>query len=107
MKIVFIITDYGSFNNFLGELARELVMNKNEVHVICDKEKTINFKDKFPYSSLGIHIHYVDFLRSLKIISWVKTSVKIKKIIGKIEPDIVNLHFTTCIFISLLSGRIK
>ena len=106
MKIVFIITDYGSFNNFLGELARELVMNKNEVHVICDKQKTINFKDKFPYSKLGIHIHYVNFLRSVKVISWFKTSVKIKKILGEIEPDVVNLHFTTGMFISLLSGRI-
>ena len=109
MKIVFIITDYGGFNNFLGELARKLVLNKNEVHVICDKEKVINFEDKFPYLSLGIHIHHVNFLRSLNlnVLSWLKTSARIKKIISEIEPDIVNLHFTTSIFLSLLSGRIK
>jgi glycosyltransferase involved in cell wall biosynthesis len=107
MKIVFIITDYGSFNNFLGELARELVANDNEVHVICDSDKTIDCPDKYDYKSLGIHLYFVNFLRSFHIISWLKTSFKIKKIIAEIKPDVVNLHFTTGMFITFLSGRIK
>lgn len=107
MKIVFIITDFGGFNNFLGELAKELVLKENEVHVICDRDKVINIKDKYPYAALGIHIHHVDFLRKLKMFSWFQTSIKIKRIINQINPDIVNLHFTSSMFLSLLSGRIK
>lgn len=107
MKIVFIITDYGSFNNFLGEFSKELIMTGNEVHVICDKEKTINFSDKYNYTKLGIHIYYVDFLRRFHIISWLQTSLKIKKILADIQPDLVNLHFTTSMFITLLSGKIN
>ena len=107
MKIVFIITDFGGFNNFLGELAKELVLNQNEVHVICDRDKVIDIKDKYPYAALGIHIHHVPFLRKFKAFSWFQTSVKIKRIIDQIKPDIVDLHFTSSMFLSLLSGRIK
>lgn len=107
MKIVFIITDYGSFNNFLGELAKELVAANNEVHVICGGGKTIDYADKYDYSGLGIHLHFVNFLRSFHVLSWFKSSLKIKKILATINPDIVNLHFTTGMFITFFSGKIK
>lgn len=106
MKIVFIITDYGSFNNFLGELATELV-KENEVHVICDRVKIINFKDKFPYSNLGIHFHYIHFSRNFSFVSKINASIKIKQVLDTIEPDVVNLHFTSGIFLALLSGKIR
>lgn len=106
MKIVLLITDYGSFNNFLGELSEQLVLEKNEVYVICDKNKVINYDDKFQYSELGIKFHFVNFSRNFGVISKIKTSRIIKSIIESIKPDIVNLHFTSGIFISLLSGKI-
>jgi len=106
MKIVFIITDYGSFNNFLGELAMELV-KENEVHVICDRVKIINFQDKFQYSNQGIHFHYIHFSRNFSFVSKINASIKIKQVLDVIEPDVVNLHFTSGIFLALLSGKIK
>lgn len=106
MKIVFIITDFGGFNNFLGELAKQLIVEQHEVHLICDREKVISIKDKYPYAALGVHMHHIDFLRRLKILSWFKTSIKIKRLIKKIQPDLVNLHFTSSMFLTLLSGRV-
>lgn len=106
MKIVFIITDYGSFNNFLGELAKELVTGNNEIFVICDSDKTIDYPDKYNYQNLGIHLYFVNFLRSFHVVSWFKTSLKIKKIIAEINPDLVSLHFTTGMFITFLSGKL-
>jgi glycosyltransferase involved in cell wall biosynthesis len=106
MKVVFIITDYGGFNNFLGELATELTKG-NEVHAICDSSKVINYKDKFPYEELGITFHYIPFSRNFGPLSKIKTSIKIKKILNSIKPDVVNLHFTSGIFVALLSGKIK
>lgn len=107
MKIVFIITDYGSFNNFLGELSKKMTEAGHEVHVICDVQKTINYKDKFDYRSLGIHFYFLPFKRNFSPFSWLKTSKKIKKIIGRIKPDIVNTHFTTSMFIAFSAGRIN
>lgn len=107
MKIVFIITDYGSFNNFLGELAKEMVTHHHDVHVICHNDKTIDYPDKYNYKYLGIHFYFLDFSRSFRVFSWLRTSFKIKKIIADIDPDLVNLHFTTAMFITFLSGKIK
>ncbi|AMO21161.1 glycosyltransferase [Flavobacterium columnare] len=107
MKIALVITDYGSFNNFLGEVARDFVLNNNEVFVICDRKKVINYEDRFPYEELGIRFHFVNFSRNFSIISKIKTSCEIKEILNIIKPDLVNLHFTSGIFVSLLTGRIK
>jgi glycosyltransferase involved in cell wall biosynthesis len=107
MKILFIITDYGSFNNFLGELARELVLKGNQIYLICDEDKTIDYPDKFDYKALGISIYYARFLRSFDVFSWFKTSFQIKRIIAEINPDLVNVHFTTCMFITFLSGKLN
>jgi hypothetical protein len=41
MKILLIITDYGSFNNFISEVAVRLKNIGHDVHVICSKEKLI------------------------------------------------------------------
>ena len=102
MKILLIITDYGSFNNFISEVAVRLKNIGHDVHVICSKEKVIDYKDKFPYSDLGIVFHYQDFPRSFNIFSQIVASKKINDQIDRIQPDIINIHFTTALFTTLL-----
>jgi glycosyltransferase involved in cell wall biosynthesis len=102
MKILLIITDYGSFNNFISEVAVRLVNIGHDVHVICSKEKVIDYKDKFPYSDLGINFHYQDFPRSFNFLSQLLASKRINDQIKDIQPDIINIHFTTALFTTLL-----
>lgn len=107
MNIILIITDYGSFNNFLGELAIELKTLGNSVSVICDKNKVIEINDKYPYKEYGIKFYYLTFSRNFNLFSKLNTSKKINSIINELNPDIVNIHFTTGVFISVLSGKLK
>lgn len=107
MNIVLIITDYGSFNNFLGELAIELITLGHSVSVICDRSKVINTDDKYSYEEYGIKFYYLKFSRNLSLFSKLITSKKINSIVNKINPDIVNIHFTTGVFISILSGKLQ
>ena len=79
----------------------------HSVHVICDKQKIINYEDKFPYEERGIKFHWLNFTRNFNFFSKYQTSKEIHQIINAIKPDIVNIHFTTGIFISILSGKIK
>ncbi|MGY3211427.1 glycosyltransferase [Mucilaginibacter sp. HD30] len=102
MRILLIITDYGSFNNFLSELAVKLVSNNYEVHVICSPAKVINTVDKHPYAELGIKFHYVNFPRSFNMFKQLAASRKIHTIINNINPYLINVHFTTGIFTTLL-----
>lgn len=104
-NIVFIITDYGSFNNFLGELAIELINRGNRVSVICSKDKVIAIQDKYNYEELGIDFYNVSFPRNFNLIKHYSVSLKIHSLLKNIKPDIVSIHFTTAIFTTLLSGK--
>jgi len=107
MKIILIITDYGSFNNFLAEVAVNLVELQHEVNVICGGEKIIDVTDKFDYEGLGIKFHFTEFPRSYNFLKLYLASIKIKAIIEQIEPDIVHVHFTTGVFTTVLSGKLR
>jgi len=106
MHLLIIITDYGSFNNFLSELAVQLVTENNKVSVICSKEKVINFDDRFDYASLGIDIHFVNFPRGFNLFKQLKASKQINNLVRQINPDIIHAHFTTGIFTAVLYQKL-
>lgn len=106
-KIIFVITDFGSFNNFLGDTAVALSREGHEIFVISSSTKVIKIEDKFDYKKEGINIIAVDLPRGFNPISHYKASKKIHKIINVIVPDIVSIHFTTGIFTTTFNGRLK
>lgn len=101
MNLLIIITDYGSFNNFLAELAIRLSY-ENEIHVVCSESNIINITDKFDYSKFNLTFHNVDISRSPSIFKTIKSAYKIRKIVNKVHPTLVYAHFTTGIFPSIL-----
>lgn len=107
MKILFIITDYGSFNNFLGEIAIELLKKDHSVDVICSSVKVIDYEDKYPYENLGIKFHFLNFPRNFNLLSQIKACNAIKSCVDRIDPNVVSIHFTTAMFTVLLLGRLK
>ncbi|WP_026706968.1 glycosyltransferase [Flavobacterium frigidarium] len=97
MKIIIVITDYGSFNNFLAELAVSL-SSENEIHVISSSSNVINIVDKFDYNKYNLAFHTVDIPRSTSIIKLMKTASAIRKIVKRVNPNLIYAHFTTGIF---------
>lgn len=106
-KIVFVITDFGSFNNFLGDTAVSLARLGNEIHLISSATKVIKIEDKFDYKKEGVLIHYVDLPRGFNPIQHYFASKKIHSIIDGILPDVVSIHFTTGIFTTTFKSRLK
>jgi len=107
MRIVLIITDFGSFNNFLAELAVDMNKNNHQVHVISSGKKVINRNDKYDYEQLGIKLHNVNFPRGFNFYKHYQASVEIHKIIDAIDPDLVHIHFTTGIFTTVFVKKPK
>ena len=101
MKILFIITDYGSFNNFLAELSISL-SKENKIHVICSNSNIIKIIDKFDYNKYNLTFHTVDIPRKTSIINIINSGISIRKIIKIIKPQLVYAHFTTGIFPTIL-----
>lgn len=105
-KLLFIITDLGSFNNFLAELSVYLIDNFNfEIHVICSPKKVININDKYDFQNGPMNFHFVNIPRGYNIINQVKASNQIHKIINEVNPFLIHAHFTTGIFTTLLLKR--
>src|SRR5690606_22166032 len=105
MNITLIITDYGSFNNFLGDLAVSMRKDGHKVFVITSEVRVINIQDKFDYIGEGINFHYVEFPRGYNQIAHYKSSRKIRRILNGINPDIVHIHFPTGIITTMFSRK--
>ncbi len=103
MKLILIITDYGSFNNFISELAEEFIKDSsNELHVICSNEKVIKVDNKVRNWSNNIYFHFVEIPRTLSPIRQLSAGFQINRLIKKIKPNLVHVHFTTATFTSIL-----
>lgn len=78
MHILIIITDYGSFNNFLSDLAVKM----------------------------GVNIHFISFPRGFNIFKQLTKSIEINRLVNKISPDFVHIHFTTGIFTTVFFKKL-
>lgn len=98
---VLIITDYGSFNNFLAEVVVEMTKFYT-VHVICSKLIIIKTDDKYNYLDYDIIFHNIDIPRSLSMWKLLKSSFEIYNLVKRIKPILVHSHFTTGILPSVI-----
>jgi glycosyltransferase involved in cell wall biosynthesis len=103
MKLLLIITDFGSFNNFLAELALTISQKQDyELHVICSKAKIINIDNKAVFENKNIRFHFVDIPRRITLWGEWKAARAIHRIVDTIRPDLVHIHFTTAAFPSTI-----
>lgn len=101
MKLLLIITDYGSFNNFLIELAAAISLKTNiQLQIICSKSKIINIPSNKVLD--GVKFHFVNIPRKITIFGELKAAKAIKKIIDDEKPDLIHSHFTTATFPTLI-----
>lgn len=107
MKLLLIITEYGSFNNFLSDLSVDMVSKGHEIHVICSRDMIIKRDDKYPYLDIGIKFHFITFPRGFNILDHYKGSKKIHEIIENIKPNLINVHFSTAAFTTLFLKKSK
>jgi glycosyltransferase involved in cell wall biosynthesis len=105
MHILLIITDYGSFNNFLAELVIKMINEGHKVDVICSGEKVINVNDRTNFSELGININFTNFPRGFNLKKQLMASKAINGIINSLKPDLIHVHFTTGIFTTVLYNK--
>lgn len=105
-KLLFVITDFGSFNTFLSELSLHLIKYENfDISVICSPQKIINLEDKYTYQQKNLNFYYVDIPRGFNIVKQIKASFAIERLIKEINPDLVHIHLTTGIFTTILAKR--
>mgnify|MGYP003583253768 CR=1 FL=1 len=106
MTILFIIPDYGSFNNFLSELAASILDKKSKVVLIASPAKVINIEDREDFSeSENFKFYPLAFPRKYELNSYISVSKKIQEIVKHECPDIIHAHFTAAIIALAFAKR--
>ncbi len=106
MTILFIIPDYGSFNNFLSELAVSIIEKKSKVILIASPTKVINIENRADFSNLDNFKFYpLVFPRKYELKSYISAAKKIQEVVKKECPDIIHAHFTAAIIALAFAKR--
>ncbi len=113
MKIVHVLLSLkgGGIQNFLLSLAPEQVRMGHQVAIIVTDEDELSYsiKNKEYLESFGISVYNLDRKVSDKA-SFFKTWFVLRKLLKKLNPDIVNSHGVYChnaVGISILGTRIR
>jgi len=102
LKLILIITDLGSFNNFLYEISNTFCSyENNRLFVICSNKKIINVNRNYLIKS-NIEFIFLDIPRGFSPYKLIKSSVSIRQLIKSIQPDLIHAHFTTAAFPTIL-----
>lgn len=102
MKILFVINDLGSFNNFLIEFAKKLKDEQgHEIYLFCSKARVINIPLKYNLDFID-GIYYTDIPRSFDITKIIISGLRYYTCTRRLKPDLVLSHFSSAIFVSVL-----
>ncbi|MCK0202234.1 glycosyltransferase [Ornithobacterium rhinotracheale] len=99
--ICFIIPLKNSFDAFLKELAKYLVIHKWNVYVICNTPEHKDFLEE------NINFINCNIPRGANLITMLKASYHLKKILNRINPNIVHAHFQTAILCYQITGLVS
>lgn len=103
MKILFVIPSITNYFTFLEDLVNRLIDAGNDVSLATS---TQHISDIECYDrGLRCTFYDIDFPRGFSALSHLKAAQKLNKVVQKIRPDLVNVHFSAAIFTAALAKR--
>lgn len=100
-KILILIPSPVSFKNFLLETSLKLLDRGYEIEIACAIRS--DFKDYHP----SFTYHFIHFDREVKLWNAIKSALQLRKLVNKIQPDIIHAHFSSSALILALARNSK
>lgn len=101
MRLLFIIPSITNYFTFLEDLIEELNTRGHEVHLATSR------KHIAPISAyrreIKCKVHHIDFPRAIDPLRHFAAAQSVKKLVEKIQPDIINAHFSAALFTTMLA----
>ena len=106
MKIVFIIPSITNYHTFLSELTESLVSIGHKVFLLAGEKPIV--KGNSPYGdTINCEWYKIDFPRNFHAKKHLIAARNIDRIIQKIKPDLIHVHFSAAMFtVSVAKKRI-
>jgi len=100
MKLLFVIPSITNYFTFLEDLTGELIRRGHEVHLATSR-KHIARIDVYR-RGIECEIHHIDFPRAIDPIKHLTAARQVRRLVHRIEPDIINIHFSAALFTTIL-----
>lgn len=100
MKLLFVIPSITNYFTFLESLIDELSRRGNEVHLATSRKHIARISAY--RRDIKCEVHHIDFPRALDPFRHFKAAKRVKQLVHKIKPDIVNVHFSAALFTAML-----
>jgi glycosyltransferase involved in cell wall biosynthesis len=104
MKIVFIIPSITNYHTFLSELTESLVSIGHKVFLLAGEKPIV--KGNSPYGdTINCEWYKIDFPRNFHAKKHLIAARNIDRIIQKIKPDLIHVHFSAAMFTVSLAKK--
>jgi glycosyltransferase involved in cell wall biosynthesis len=104
MKIVFIIPSITNFHTFLSELNDSLMAQGHQVYLLAGEKPIVQGKSPYP-ETIDCEWFKIDFPRNFHAKKHVLAARNIDRIIQKIKPDLIHVHFSAAMFTVSLAKK--
>ncbi|MCH2216128.1 MAG: glycosyltransferase, partial [Flavobacteriales bacterium] len=103
MKLLFIIPSITNYFTFLEDLVNELVSRGHEVHLATSRQHIARI-DSYR-RSIECKVHHIDFPRALSPFKHISAARQLDKLVNRLEPDLINIHFSAALFTAMLGKK--
>jgi glycosyltransferase involved in cell wall biosynthesis len=100
MKLLFVIPSITNYFTFLEDLIETLNEKNHEVHLATSRKHIARISAY--RRGIQCEVHDIDFPRALDPFRHYSAAQKVKKLIARLNPDIVNVHFSAALFTTTL-----
>jgi len=103
MKLLFVIPSITNYFTFLEELANVLVEKGVEVHLATSRQHIARI-DSYR-RGVRCTVHHIDLPRALSPIRHLLAARKIDRLVKKVQPDFISIHFSAALFTAMLGKK--
>jgi glycosyltransferase involved in cell wall biosynthesis len=100
MKLLFVIPSITNYFTFLEGLIDTLKDRGHKVHLATSRKHIARISAY--RREIRCEVHDIDFPRALAPIRHYRAGKKVKDLVHKINPDIVNVHFSAALFTAMI-----
>lgn len=99
-RLLIVIPLAGSIRAFLSELINEIAASGVEVHCACSSEVP-----ELARGSAKVVFHNLPIPRGMNPSGHMKAARELRKIVAKVQPDLIHVHFSAAIFTAAMARR--
>lgn len=103
MNVLFVIPSITNYFTFLEELVVALSEAGHTVHLATSRRHIAEIS--VYRRAVNCTVHHIDFPRAIDPIGHHKASRELRRVVDRVNPDVINVHFSAALFTTALAKK--